>query len=211
MAVGNVNAVVVLRIEKSLTSNPGIRWRNTYEAVNTTGGQSAAQLVAMVNAIASAESQLHATSVRYERATLSTFAEEVEYNPPDLLVRTFDDLFGKRSVAGTDLLDLRTCLAVKREVDFGRQGNILYRGCLTELGVQATAGLNVLTTAELTAVNAILNTFYTAVSGAATATGFDLVMARRTSSGLVNVRSITGFAATGVTVKKLNNRYFDRA
>jgi len=133
----NQNTVVTARVYKYHT---GFAWANNYEiqAVNDIPDPEFA-LQALADRLVSLERAIHLNITAIDRVTISTYAPDSQpYNPDALATFPYNQL-GQRSISG-DILPLEICLFVRRSVDFGRDGRLLYRGCLTEADV-ATTGM----------------------------------------------------------------------
>jgi len=130
--------------------------------------------------------------------------DSLPYNPNTLA--TFPlSTFATRTIT-TEALPLEMCLFVRRNVNFGRDGRLLYRGVLTE-GDMTELGLRaVLTATAISSLQGVINSWASTGLGSE----FRFVMA----SGLplpTSVRPVTSLqVAERVVIKKFNNRYFRR-
>ncbi len=133
----------IVRIIKSLTTNPDNKWSNSYEfKANTLGDDVTLQLVA--NAFLLFEATLHHNVVRFNEVIVSTWeADSVPYDPNAFLTIPTDTT-GLTGPVG-DLLPLNQTLSVARVPTSGRFGHLFFRGVLGEDEVEAPAGKAILT------------------------------------------------------------------
>lgn len=186
----------------------GLAWGNNYE-VRANQDVSFAQtaILDLVNRLVDLERRLHRPEVTIDRAVVSTYVRDSSPYNPSAFTSIPVGLPGNNS-GGGDSLSIEYCTFVRRVVESGRTGKLLYRGTLAEEWV-TTQGLRaVLTTAYQNATQASLNEWYGTiwlVSG----NPFDLVMASGDDSP--NVRLVQGLAVSGnVVMKQWGNAYFDR-
>jgi hypothetical protein len=195
--------VITARVYKVHT---GYKWANNYEIQATSGiTDPPGQLLAIANRLVALEAAIHLNIVLIDRVTISTYApDSLPYNPDTLASFPYTQL-GQRSPSG-DILPLEACLYVRRNVDFGRDGRLLYRGCLTEADA-ATTGMRMgLITPALNSLQNAINSWFQQGLGQ----NWRFVMA----SGLpepTNIRPVQSFQVSDrVVFKKFNNRYFRR-
>jgi hypothetical protein len=195
--------VVTARVYKTFG---GYLWANNYEiqAVNDIPDPPFA-LQALADRLVVLERTLHVTAVIIDRVVISTYAPDGQPYNPDTLATFPYTLAGQRNVTG-DLLPLEACLFVRRNVDFGRDGRLLYRGCLGEADVGVLGFRGVLIQSSLNAIrNTILQWYQTGLGA-----NWRFVMA----SGIpnpTNIRQVIGLdPSEKIVYKKLNNRYFRR-
>lgn len=183
-------------------------WANTYEIAareeaesnNLTFWQDIAdRFVAL-------EREFHLSFVQFDRVVISTYVPDGQpYNP--LSFTAFPYNVNGLANPDSDILPAEACLYVKRDALFGRDGRLLYRGCLHETFTTSGFPRHTLLPARLTQIQGAFNSFYTSFT---TGTPFDLVMA----SGAplpTNLRPVIGFVVQPrIVYKKANNRYFDR-
>lgn len=184
----------------------GYAWANNYEveAIQNITNPIVA-LEALATRIVALERPIHLSGVIIDRVTVSTYVpDSLPYNPNTLAVFPFSVAATRTAVR--EPLPLELCLFVRRNVNFGRDGRLLYRGCLTEDDMSATSFRPLLSSGAVGALQGIIN------SWASTGLGneFRFVMA----SGLptpTSVRPVTSLQVSEkVVVKKYNNRYFRR-
>jgi hypothetical protein len=195
--------VVTVRVYKLFG---GYLWANNYEmqAVNNLSDPSSA-LQELADNLVTLERALHLTDITIDRVTISTYAPDSQpYNPDNLATFPYNQ-FGQRTYSG-DALPLDACLFIRRNTNFGRDGRLFYRGCLSEADVGTRGFRGVLTSSsQATIRNIVTNWYQTGLSPQ-----WRFVMA----SGNPNPTSIRGVIALDpserVVYKKLNNRYFRR-
>lgn len=196
-----------LRIRKTHTSNPGIAWYNTYE-LQVIEEIDLPDLKTMCQNVVEFESMLHRPSTKFESYTISTHAPDGEpYNPSSFVTVPLTNTGGN----GTGLdqaAPLHICWRVAVNTPTGRLGFRLYRNCLSEGDITAPAGLPVLENPA--GMASLLATAITdaPIDGMISGGGspVHLVLIGR----LGGIRFVENLTSAGITVKKLNNRYFDR-
>lgn len=203
------------RLYKRLTTNPALGWANSYEveytgSLVTSGG--AALLESMAQVVVDFEQVFHMPQVRFDRCVISTAVEDgVPYNPATFISVDASASVGGRGTDGSGLEPLHTCLLVRRQVPYGRQGRALYRGALQDSETTAQAGQIALTSAAQASIGTIIQSASADFLAALDAIGFSLVMRGGTTvGGTVDVRTVQGMSLAGATFKQLNNKYFDR-
>jgi hypothetical protein len=92
----------------------------------------------MVDRLVVLERLLHLRDVIIDRAAVSSYVPDSQPYDPDTLTTFPYSLPGQRSASG-EVLPLELCLFIRRNVNFGRDGRLLYRGCLTEGDMSASA------------------------------------------------------------------------
>jgi len=195
--------VLTVRVFKQFA---GYSWANNYEVEALQDlSNPVVSLEALVTRIANLERPLHISSVIIDRATVSTYVpDSLPYNPNTLATFPLSILATRTITSGA--LPLEICLFVRRSVNFGRDGRLLYRGVLSEADVTELGLRAVLTNNAISAFQGIIN------SWASTGLGndFRFVLA----SGLpipTSVRPVTALQVSErVVIKKFNNRYFRR-
>jgi len=184
----------------------GFAWANNYEVEATQDiPNPSTELEFLANRIVELEKNLHISGITIDRVTISTYVpDSLPYNPNNVATFPFS-VFATRQ-APSEVLPLELCLFVRRNVDFGRDGRLLYRGCLHEGDMSATAFRPLLTTSAVNSLQNIINNWRAVGLGNA----FRLVMA----SGFPapsNVRPVVSLQVSEkIVVKKYNNRYFRR-
>jgi hypothetical protein len=184
----------------------GFAWGNNYEVEATQDiPNPSTELEFLANRIVELEKNLHIVGVIIDRVTISTYVPDSRpYNPNN--VATFPFSVMATRPGATEVLPLELCLFVRRNVNFGRDGRLLYRGCLLESDMSAAAFRPLITNAAVNSFQNIINNWRTVGVG----NSFRLVMA----SGFPapsNVRPIVNLQVSEkIVVKKYNNRYFRR-
>jgi hypothetical protein len=203
MPVNNVLAdeVFTVRIYKRLE---GQEWANSYEVQATQASSEPTTAIGNLRAwLVGLERSIHLTDVFFDRITISTYQPDSQPYDPTRFVSFPISEAGQRARSG-DALSLAICLFVRREPGFGRAGKLLYRGVLQEGDVAGyRSGL----------LTPSINTIQNAVSAAWSARPqfWRLVMASGTPTP-TDVREVINLRVSALTVvKKLDNRYFDRA
>jgi hypothetical protein len=196
-----------LRIRKSHTANPSVVWYNTYE-LQVIAAVDLPDLKTFCTNVVEYEAMLHRPTTKFESFTISTHAPDGEpYNPSSFVTVPLTNTGGNGS--GLDqAAPLHICWRVAVETPVGRLGFRLYRNCLSEGDVHAPAGLPVLE--NPIAMSVLLDG---AISGgpidgmiSGGASPVQMVLIGR----LGGIRFVEAITSAGITVKKLNNRYFDR-
>jgi len=184
----------------------GFAWANNYEVEATQDiSNPSTELEFLANRIVELEKNLHISGITIDRVTISTYVpDSLPYNPNNVATFPFS-VFATRQ-APSEVLPLELCLFVRRNVNFGRDGRLLYRGCLHEGDMSATAFRPLITTSAVNSLQNIINNWRAVGLGNA----FRLVMA----SGFPapsNVRPVVSLQVSEkIVVKKYNNRYFRR-
>jgi len=205
MTLANITQGTVLTV-RVFKQYIGYAWANNYEVEAVQDITNVAvSLEALVTRIVALERPLHLSGVVIDRVTVSTYVpDSLPYNPNT--VATFPiSTNGTRQAQG-ESLPLELCLFVRRNVVLGRDGRLLYRGCLTENDMSASTLRPLLTSSSVGALQGIINSWTSTGLGS----DFRLVMA----SGFPtpsNVRSVVSLQVSEkIVVKKYNNRYFRR-
>jgi len=203
MPINNIlaNEVFTVRIYKRLE---GQEWANSYEVQATDASSDPAISIGNLrNWLVGLERSIHLTDVFFDRITISTYQPDSQ--PYDPTRFTSFPIFeqGQRARSG-DALSLAICLFVRREPGFGRAGKLLYRGVLQEADVAGYR--SALMTASINAIQNAVNAAWSARP-----TFWRLVMASGAPTP-TDVREVLNLRVSALTVvKKLDNRYFDRA
>lgn len=205
-----VGEIFSLRSYKRLVSAPTVTWANSYEFRMLGGAGVTEQLDTLAQVVVDWEQLFHLPAVEFDRVVISTYVEDGQpYNPASFKSVDFTGKTGARNPDGADLMPLEVALLVRRGVQFGRNGRALYRGVLTEVDVTSFAGKAAITPARLAALADLMIIDGENLNDLAAAVLFNQVM--KGSSAQDVVRLVGSNNPVGVTVKKLNNRYFDRA
>jgi hypothetical protein len=198
----------IVRIVKSLTTNPDNKWVNTYEfKANTVGDDATLNIVA--SAFLLFEATLHHNVVRFHEVIVSTWEADSKPYDPNAFLTIPTDQTGLTGPVG-DLLPLNQTLSVARIPTSGRFGHVFFRGVLGEDEVEAPAGKAILTSvAEIaTRLNAAVD--------AAELEGFfgnpsegPMQLAMISADG-ETVRPVLGFVAQGVSAVPQDHAWFNR-
>jgi hypothetical protein len=204
--------VLTVRTYK-VVPNAEIAWANTYEVIvdqpTVDPDVTTARLSALRNAFVTLERGLLNAAYILDRIIISTYVPDgTPYDPFTFVSYTISQP-GTYFTPGNPLLPLQFCALVKRTVNYGRQGSILYRGAVAANDAIITPGGTVIETSRRNVMTGLLNSFISSVQQA----GFDLVMARgRETVEIGTLRRVVGIEVKDkMTFKKLNNRYFDKA
>jgi len=203
--------VLTVRTYKTV---PGaqIAWANTYELIVDDPSQDANEVTTRLNNLRNAfvtlERGLLNVAYTLDRIIISSYVADSRPYDPYTFASFTVSLPGQFSSPGNPLVPLQLCVLVKRLTNFGRQGNILYRGIVTRNETTVTPSGTVVSAARVSAIETALNTFLNAIRQL----GFDLVMAR--GQDQVEIGTLRRVSALEVKqdmrFKKLNNRYFDK-
>jgi hypothetical protein len=203
MPINNITQgeVFTVRIYKRLE---GQEWANSYEVQATDNSSDPTISIGNLrNWLVGLERAIHLSDVFFDRITISTYQPDSQPYDPTRFVSFPIFLQGQRARSG-DELTLAICLFVRRETNFGRSGKLLYRGVLQEGDVAGYK--SALLTASITTLQNAINTAWSARPAF-----WRLVVA----SGAplpTDVREVVNLGVSAFTVvKKLDNRYFDRA
>jgi hypothetical protein len=195
--------VLTVRSYKQFT---GFSWANNYEVEATQDiANPATALENLALRIANLERGLHIEGITIDRVTISTYVPDSQpYNPNTLATFPLSILSNRPAVS--EVLPLEMCLFVRRNTVFGRDGRLLYRGCLTENDMGASAFRPLLTSPAVTNLQGVITSWASIGLGAE----FRFVMA----SGFpvpTSVRPVVNLQVSEkIVVKKYNNRYFRR-
>jgi hypothetical protein len=185
----------------------GFGWANTYEvqaAVEPINSITAIE--ALASSFVSLEQQIHLIGVVIDRVVVSTYIPDgLPYNPSSFTTIPFS-VQGQR-LAPAEVLPLELALFVRRNAAVGRDGRLLYRGCLMETDMSAASFRPLLTSS---AVNTFQTIFGTWLTTTFPNSQWNIVLARGRPNP-TNVRQVVNLQVSEkIAVKKLNNRYYDR-
>jgi hypothetical protein len=203
MPINNIvqGEIFTVRIYKRLE---GQEWANSYEVQATDNSSDPTISIGNLrNWLVGLERAIHLAEVFFDRITISTYQPDSQPYDPTRFVSFPIFLPGQRARSG-DALTLAICLFVRRETNFGRSGKLLYRGVLQEGDVAGYR--SALLTASITTLQNAINTAWSARPAF-----WRLVLASGTPTP-TDVREVVNLGVSAfTTVKKLDNRYFDRA
>jgi hypothetical protein len=166
---------------------------------------------ALVNAVVGFEALLTRNTVQFDRAVVSTWAEEAGgYDPEQFVSYSLGEL--GQQAGGTADLPLEACLLVRREVNSGRQGRLFVRGSLEEDDVQSVSGKWRLRDATVQQGNidtAVASGLSAYLGGSAAE--FAMVLHGRNKQGVLYTRRVEGLAAAGVTWAQRTRKHYNRS
>jgi len=192
-------------IFKSLLANPALVWRNTYE-IAMGGTPSTSTLISAMGILAAFEQGFHQNTVLIEYAIASTWTADSNPYGGDEFSRLDFNYIGEIVPSG-DPEPLQVCLNVAFGASTGRTGYRMYRGCLAENDVTSTAGNPRFSN---------LATINTRIGDAITASSLnDLIGSSIGDAALIlknaeSERLVGSVGARKVSIKKLNNKYFNQ-
>jgi len=208
MTVTNITSGELFTVRVYKRSS-GLVWANNYE-VQATQDVAFAQtgIIDLVNRLTNLEQRIHRPEVTIERAVVSTYVRDSTPYNPSSFTSVPVGVQGTNG-GGGESLSIEYCTFVRRSVESGRTGKLLYRGSLAEEWV-TTQGLRaVLTETYQNALQTSINEWFGTV-WLVSANPFALVMASGDESP--NVRVVQALAASrSVVMKQWGNAYFDRA
>jgi hypothetical protein len=208
MTVSNITngEIFTVRIYKRAA---GLVWANNYE-VRATQDVALAQtaVIDLVNRFVQLEGALHRPGVVIDRAVVSTYVRDSRPYNPDTFTTIPVNVQGTNTIGGTDVMPIEYCLFVRRMVQTGRTGKLLYRGTLAE-GAVTTDGLRaILGNAERNQLQSTVNNWWGTV-WQVSANPFELVMA--SGDEQLRVRTVQALAVSNrIVIKQWGNAYFDR-
>jgi len=198
----------IFRIWKNHTSDPSVRWVNTYEARFTADGTTG-DLSSLVAGLVSFEQALAFETTHFLYATVSTWEEDSHPYNPDSFMTVDLGAAGLRVIGTLRPLELRVCLSLRRAVSSGFQGKIELRNSLASGDVVAPAGINTLVDPAAMA-SAVSTAIIDADLGANMVGGLSQPKLAMIGTSEVT-RFLTDIALRGVSNVPLNHKYFDRA
>lgn len=197
----------VVRVVKSLQTNPDNKWANTYE-FQAVGDGAEGELLDLGAALVNFEIGIHLPSVIFERLIISTWGPDSKpYDPSAFISSTLTGV--GVNAGGTEPLSLSQTLSVARIAGTGRFGHLFYRGVLNESLVNAPAGKSVLTdrAGQQTLLDAkIASAGFDDYIGAG-AGQFKMVLV---SADGTQVRPVIQLRVAGVSQVKTDHKWFNR-
>lgn len=206
MTIANITQgeVFTVRVYKVYV---GFAWANTYEVQATVDIPNPETAVsAVIDRIVALERAIHLDGVIIDRAIISSYVpDSVPYNPDTFA--SFPYSLNSQRPANAPVMPLEACLFVRRDVAVGRDGRILYRGCLTEEDVVSPAFRSQLTSTARTSIQNAISQWF---GQGGLPAGWQFVMARGNPVP-TNIRPVQGLTVSEkVVYKKVNNKYYDR-
>jgi hypothetical protein len=205
MTLATITQGEVLTV-RTYKQNSGYLWANNYEVEATQDiANPSTALEFLATRIVELEKNLHIQGIIIDRVTISTYVpDSLPYNPNTVAVFPFSTV-ATRTGQG-NAMPLEVCLFVRRNVTFGRDGRLLYRGCLISTELSYVGLRTTLTQSAIGNLQSIINNWRSVGLG----NEFRFVMA----SGLpvpIDVRPVLNLQVSEkVVYKKYNNRYFRR-
>jgi len=198
----------VVRVLKSLSTNPDNVWANSYEFIANDDGTGSA-LSSLVESLVEFEAAFHKDVVLFQRAIVSTWApDSVPYDPSAFAVYPQTAAGGVGPVG--DNLPLDKCLSVARTPASGRSGHLFYRGVLNEADTAAPAGKSILVDRA---------GIQTLIDDALTSSGLDTYVGPAASGALIMcmidktgavTRNIIDLTVQGVSTLPTDHAWFNR-
>lgn len=184
-------------------NNGSVKWANTLE-YTATSDVSTGTAFAIAEEIKNAFTSILINQFAVEKVVISTWVPDGQpYNPDSFIVFPFN-VNGTRSRFPGDVVDLAICLRLDKRAISGRSGRILLRGVLHEGMLETVGGrFNFRQPGGLDA-----DDFSNAMNNFA-----QLVTVQSADMSLVSSqgsRPVSQITIAGVTIKKLNNKYFNR-
>lgn len=198
----------IFRTRKQIIAQPSVQWYNTYEA-RAANPLTSEDLESLAVGLATFERELLLPPFIVKDVKVSTWAEDSHpYNPMSFTTIT-TNFIGARGMGLAAPLDLRVTLRITRTIESGRQGKIFLRGCLRTDDVESPFGEFALD--DPSSMNGELDDAMTAGAISSNFEGgpSNPTLAIIGATGLT--RFVMGFEVGGVSIVKLNHKYFDRA
>jgi len=199
----------IVRVFKSLLTNPDNVWVNSYEFA-ADSADSVAALHTLAGVVAVFERGLHTQEVAFIRYTVSTWeADSVPYDPESFVSAPLD-FVGIRSDVPNEVVPLGEAWRVNRQALSGRFGNLFYRGALFENEVSQPAGIPVLTEpADLGTIlgDSVDDSGLADYFGDGAIGGLHMVLVNFTGT---QVRAVTQLVSAGVSLIKADHQWFNR-
>lgn len=199
----------LVTVHKSLVAAPDRIWVNTYELRAFSDDADGTAWTPFCAAIVLYEQAIHLNTVSIDKVTVSTWQPDSNpYDPSKFFTLEFNAV-GTLTHSGTDVLSLEHTLNVTRQAHSGRNGKLMYRGCLTEGDIDTVAGKSFLVdkdTWSTTLANAITSSDLNLYIGSA-ATELRLMMISHHGEA----REVAGLEVKGCGIRKLSRRNKKRA
>lgn len=195
--------ILMFRVYKHHINNSMLVWANTYEIQQGGGTHTISDITTAAQELAAAEAHIALTSTIFDRVVVSTWVKDgTPYNPASFVSIPVNQQ-GLRDPSGNGAEPLTMCLRIAKQTETGRLGYSLYRNFLLESDVASPAGTPVLT---ISVADQAIQGYLTAMGAYRGPTAnYELVL----YNGSL-VRPVLAQTLSGVTEKKLNNRYFDK-
>jgi hypothetical protein len=165
----------------------------------------------LVNNVVAFEKAMTRNTIQFDRAVVSTWAQEPGGYDPDQFVVV--DLDGTGTIGGSSTdLPLEAALFVRRVVSSGRQGKLFLRGYLNESSVENNSGQWVL--GDPSVDQGILDTaISTSITGylGGTAVDWQMVLHGANKAGTLFTRPVLSLGVVGPTWAKRSRKHYDRS
>lgn len=204
----DVGESFIFRTRKQIIAQPSVQWYNTYEA-RAVNVMSSEDLESLAAGLATFEATLLLTPFQILDVKVSTWAADATPYNPMSFTTYIQNMPGERGLGLFSAMDLRVTLRLVRTIETGRQGKIFLRGCLRSDDVESPFGEFAL--ANPSGINSELDD---ALTAGALASNFEGASGNPTlaiigATGLT--RFVQGIEIGGISIVKLNHKYFDRA
>lgn len=195
-----------VRIFKHLATNPLMKWSNTYE-FRATMDVGVSVCDSAIQAVTQFERAIATSAAVFDYAIASTGVRDSQPYNGDEFYRTQLNMVGARPANVDQPVPQEICLRIAFGAVSGRTGFRLYRASLFPAEVKNSAGQYNFNdrTAITGIVNNAISTSFLADWMLGGENGAVLVLAND-----INVREISNIGLAGITIKKLNNKWFNR-
>lgn len=204
-------------VTKQKILEPEIQWTNVYELIDTTPGTEISDSVfnTTLEFIRDFEQELMFQDVYITAIRLKSLYPDDPDDPEDTYTFTSGLPVAGDIIASADFLPMSACVHISKTVPYGRQGKLYLRHELLETDVQANSGESwAFSSGKLAA-------WQSAVDTAIVASGLDnllfgggnrlsLALIRKTDSGSVYWRILTGMIVKGVVWNKFRKRWYNK-
>lgn len=192
----------IVRVIQS-ANNGNTKWANTLEyiAENDVTGTVASNIAQEVK---EAFRYILINQFAVEKVVISTWTPDGQpYNPSSFITFPFNES-GRRGRFGEDVVDLSVCLRLDKRASSGRSGRMLLRGVLHE-GMLRTVGgrFNFQAPGGLDGID--FNDGLTRIEALRNVPSAEMALVSN-----LGARPVSLITLAGISIKKLNNKYFDR-
>jgi len=194
-----------LSVFKSPIAQPSVRWVNTYTLRVPDATSPDEVPVGIAESFVEYEREFLFDNYQITQTTLSTWAPDgTPYNPASFVTTPWQEP-GLRDDADALQLSLRDVLYVRRRTTSGRNGKLMYRGCLYVGDVENPAGEYGLL--EAAPIKADFEAAVSSLEGSMPIEGFDMVLITADPDDL---RPITALELAGVRSVSRNHRWYNQ-
>lgn len=184
-------------------NNGTVKWANTLEYVATSDIDND-DAFSIANSVAIAIGEMLINQYVVEKVVVSTYVPDSRPYNPDAFISFPFNIRGDRGRFSEDPVDLSICLRFDKRSTSGRTGRMLMRGVLHEGMLRTTGGrFNFMPPGGLDGVD-----FNDGLSRLA-----DIITLPKAQMAMISsygIRNVSNLVVAGITIKKLNNKYFDR-